>query len=226
VQFARSAAGITGKAPATSGTCSDAAIVAAIRFAADNGAKVINISLGGGSPSQSTADALTYAVGKGAFVAIANGNSFEDGNDASYPAVYASQINGVMSVAATNRAEKRAYYSTTGSYTEIAAPGGDAHEGNFIWQASISQTDAVSSLTFPRIDRYFEEGFSGTSMASPHVAGIAALLVSRGFTNPATIESILRQSAKDIGTAGRDNEFGFGLVQPFTALFGLGIRGR
>ena len=63
-------------------------------------------------------------------------------------------------------------------------------------------------------------------MASPHVAGIAALLMSRGFTNPATVESILRQSAKDLGTPGKDNEFGYGLVQPFTALFGLGIRGR
>ena len=188
--------------------------------------KVMNISLGGGSPSTSTLDALNYAVSKGAFIAIANGNSFEDGNDPSYPAVYANQINGVMSVAATNRAEKRAYYSTTGAYTEIAAPGGDAHEGNFIYQASISQIESTSSVTFPRIDHYFEQGFSGTSMASPHVAGIAALLVSRGITNPATIEAILRQSAKDIGTAGRDTEFGFGLVQPFNALFGLGIRGR
>jgi serine protease len=231
VQFARSAAGIPGKAPLTSGTCSDAAIVAAIRFAADNGAKVINISLGGGSSSQPTLEALNYAVSKGVFVAIANGNSFEDGNDPSYPAVYAAHINGVMSVAATNRAEKHAYYSTTGSNTEIAAPGGDAHEGNFIWQASISQSDAVSSVTFPRIDRYFQEGFSGTSMASPHVAGIAALIMSRSgtnaaFANPATVESILRQSAKDIGAAGKDDEFGYGLVQPFAALFGLGIRGR
>ncbi len=226
VQFALSAAGIPGKAPSDAGGCSDASIIAAIRYAADNGAKVINISLGGGSDSPGTLDALKYAVGKGVFVAIANGNSFEDGNQASYPAVYAAQINGVMSVAATNRAEKRAYYSTTNRFTEIAAPGGDGHEGNFIWQASISQNDALPTVTFPRIDRYFEEGFSGTSMASPHVAGVAALLYSRGYTNPATIESILRQSAKDLGKAGQDEEFGFGQVDAFKALFGLGIRGR
>ena len=158
------------------------------------------------------------------FIAISNGNEFEEGNEPSYPAVYAAQINGVMSVAATNRLEKRSYYSSTGSHTEIAAPGGDTREGNVIWQASISQSDASSFLVFPRFDRYQELNIQGTSMASPHVAGIAALLVSRGVATPAAIESILRQSVKDLGTPGKDNDFGYGLIQPFNALFGQGIR--
>lgn len=91
-----------------------------------------------------------------------------------------------------------------------------------IWQASINQSDASFNLIFPRFDRYQEWNIQGTSMASPHVAGVAALLVSRGITNPATIEGILRQTARDLGTPGRDNEFGDGLIQPFAALFGLG----
>lgn len=226
VQFARSAAGTPGFAPANSGGCPTAATSAAVRFAADNGAKIINYSIGGNSVSQTMQDAMNYAVSKGVFVAISNGNDFEDGNLPSYPAAYASAINGAMAVAATNSQERRSYYSTTGSYTEIAAPGGDSRVGILIFQTTlrVSDSNEAAGVIFPRFDRYDEVGYQGTSMAAPHVAGIAALIMSRGVTDPAQIESILRQSAKDIGTAGRDNEFGFGLVQPFRALFGQGIR--
>ena len=77
---------------------------------------------------------------------------------------------------------------------------------------------------FPSFDRYAEVDFQGTSMAAPHVAGIAALLWCRGIRTPAAIEALIRQTAFDLGEAGKDDTFGYGLVQPRPALFGLGIR--
>ena len=221
-QFWWSAAGLSGFTGPGEGGCPTDSTAAAIRFAADNGAKVINYSIGGPFPSNTLRDAITYAVGRGVFVAMSNGNAYESGNPTQYPAAFASGISGAMSVAATNRLNNRAYYSTTGTNTEIAAPGGDAREGSLVWQASINQADASFNLIFPRFDRYQELNLQGTSMASPHVAGIAALLVSRGITDPSSIEAILRQTARDLGTPGRDNEFGDGLIQPFAALFGRG----
>jgi serine protease len=60
-------------------------------------------------------------------------------------------------------------------------------------------------------------------MATPHVAGTAALMISRGITPPAVIETILRRTAKDLGATGKDTSFGYGLIQPRTALFGSGV---
>jgi len=227
-QLARSAAGLTGFA-AGAGTCLSTWTAAAIKYAADHGAKVINYSIGGSSPNLTVRDAMAYAVSKGVFIAMSNGNDFEDGNPVHYPSSYAPELAGAMSVASTNFLGQRSYYSSTGTYTEIAAPGGDARQGSVIWQATIRSSDSFYlSGFFPRFDRYDERGFQGTSMASPHVAGVAALLISRqlelGRTlTPAQVETILRQTAKDIGAVGKDNDFGYGLVQPFVALFGQGI---
>ncbi|HMB80484.1 MAG TPA: S8 family serine peptidase, partial [Vicinamibacterales bacterium] len=63
----------------------------------------------------------------------------------------------------------------------------------------------------------------GTSMATPHVAGVAAMLMQQGVTDPAVIEQILENTAVDLGTPGRDNTFGFGLVDARAALRGLGL---
>ena len=60
-------------------------------------------------------------------------------------------------------------------------------------------------------------------MASPHVAGLAALLMSQGVTDPAAVEALIKQTAKDLGQPGHDDLFGFGLIQPRAALFGRGI---
>jgi len=227
LQFARSASGITGRPALGSGGCPTSATNAAIRFAADNGARVINYSIGGTSPNSTIRDAMDYAISKGVFIAMSNGNDFEDGNPTTYPASYGPSLNGAMSVAATSRIDTKAYYSTTGVQTEIAAPGGDSRQGNTIWQASLlsSDYDEFAGVLFPRFDRYSERGFQGTSMASPHVAGLAALLVSQiPSITPAQIEYIIRTTAKDIGGTGRDDSFGHGLIQPRAALFGLGIR--
>ena len=60
-------------------------------------------------------------------------------------------------------------------------------------------------------------------MSSPHVAGVAALLMSQGVTDPAAVEALIKRTARDLGATGRDNEYGFGLVQPRPALFGFGL---
>jgi serine protease len=235
VQFAFSAGGRRGFVPSTSAGCPTTSVAAGIRYAADNGAKVINLSLGGSGASPLEQDAITYAVGKGAFVAIAAGNEQELGNLPHFPASYAAAIEGAMAVGATNRSGNRAYYSNTGSYVEIAAPGGDSRDsdasGNgFIWQSTIRPSVSDPSLVlFPRFDAYAEVGYSGTSMASPHVAGLAALLFTQGVTKPAAIEALIKKTAKFLGTpsatnASRNDDFGFGLIQPRAALFGFGIR--
>ena len=219
--------GVTGRAPLDIGGCSTEAAIAAVHYATDNGATVINMSLGGVEPSPADLDALNYATSHGVFVAIAAGNEFEEGNPTTYPASYAAQVKGAMSVGAVNRDQLRAYYSTTGTFVEIAAPGGDFVEGGFagtIYQYGIQSADYDERFVlFPRFDRYADTPNQGTSMASPHVAGLAALLISQGVTKPAAIEALIAATAKDLGTTGRDNSFGAGLIQPRTALRGFGV---
>lgn len=229
VEFVRASLGITALPATDAGGCSFSDIAAGIRYAADNGARVINISLGGTGTSQTLLDALNYAVQRGAFIAVAAGNSHDDGNPVEYPSGYAPNIDGMMSVAATGKSRTRAFYSSTGTHIEIAAPGGSSRDGGSagaIWQETLNQGDLSPLRLSPRFDRYAEAGFSGTSMASPHVAALAALLISQiGSTaTPALIEQIIRSTALDLGPTGRDDEFGYGLIQPRTALFGRGIR--
>jgi len=230
VMITRGLSGITGFPPSDAGSCPFSDVAAGVRYAADNGANVINISLGGSSSSTTMRDALSYAVGRGVFVSISMGNDFEDGNPTNYPARYAQDFSGVMAVASVGKFSERSYYSSTGTHTEIAAPGGDSRVGGgadrgLVWQSTLVSSVSSPFVTFPRFDQYNKVGYQGTSMAAPHVAGVAALLMSQvpGIT-PAQIEQLLRSTARDLGTSGRDDSFGFGLVQPRDALYGLGIR--
>jgi serine protease len=234
IQFMMSAAGQRGYAPVGIGLCDSAAIIEGIRYAADNGADVINLSLGGvgrstGGVGRSTAEleALRYAVSKGVFVAIAGGNEYEEGNPVEYPAAFAPEIDGVMSVGAVGRSLERAFYSNTGAHIEITAPGGDEFDGGddgLIWQATLFAPDFDEErVIIPRFDRYAETPEQGTSMASPHVAGMAALIIGQGITNPAAVEALIKATAKDLGKPGRDDEFGQGLIQPRAALYGFGL---
>ena len=209
---------------------SDADIADAIRYAVDNGARVINLSLGGPDPSPVIDDAIRHAVGRGAFVAIAAGNEFEEGNPPGYPASSAAAIDGAMAVAAVDRQLRRASYSSTGDYVEIAAPGGDVDSGGgTVLQQTISRRAALTFLLPPafygppRFDELVIAGSTGTSFAVPHVAGLAALLMTQGITDPAVIEAAIKYFAVDLGPAGRDDEFGYGLINPHATLRGFGL---
>ncbi len=226
MQFALSDRGVPGFIrPDQTGSCPDSATGEAIRFAADSGAQVINLSLGGPDPSPVLQEALQYAVDRGAFVAIAVGNEFAMGNPVSYPAKYAEDMDGVVAVGAVGRSGLRASYANTGSYIELVAPGGDVGQGGMpaaIYQASLLEDDFDPGSTIrPRFERYAEVAAQGTSMAAPHVAGVAALLYARGVTQPSAIEAALKTFARDLGEPGRDAEFGFGLIDALAALRGL-----
>jgi len=228
LQILQSAMGIPGYvSPTETGGCPDSAVAEAIRFAADSGARVINLSFGGPSPSAITRDAINYAVSRGSFVSMSMGNHYEQGNAPQYPAAYAPEINGAVSVGAVGAARRRAYYSATGAHLELVAPGGDFRDGGLagtIFQVGLVDVDFDAfTVIRPRFDRYFEAPLQGTSSAAPHVAGVAALLYSQGITNPAAIEAAMKRFAKDVGAAGRDNEYGNGLIDARATLRGLGV---
>jgi serine protease len=213
----------------------DEDVARGIRYAADNGAKIINMSIGRiGPPDTAPAveSAINYAVGKGAFITISAGNDFEDGNPKEVIAEIASRVQGAVSVAAVDRNQAHAYYSNTASWVELAAPGGS--ERGFGSQGFIRQqtfdfnfTDTFllppSQFRAPRFDIFGYIGYIGTSMAAPHVAGVAAMLMQQGITDPAAIEDALEKSAIDLGAKGRDDTFGFGLIDARAALRGLGL---
>ncbi|HUF48166.1 MAG TPA: S8 family serine peptidase [Vicinamibacterales bacterium] len=233
--YLRAQDGIPGFASPDAGNCPFSAIAEAIEYATDNGARVINISLGGTGQSNAVRQAMQYAIERGVFISMSGGNRAQTGNQVGYPAFYGQQFGGAMAVSAVTRSRLRAPYSSTGSYIEIAAPGGSTSDGGAagaIWQATIRRADSSTNRLFngfpavvePRFDRFESTGLTGTSMAAPHVAGLAALLISQGITEPSLIEQIIRLSARDLGEPGRDDEFGYGLIDPRAALFGLGIR--
>jgi serine protease len=220
----RGQAGIPGFAPNVNTSCTDSAIIQGIQDAVAAGAKVINLSLGGTQPDTGLQFAIQGAVAAGAFVAIAMGNDFANGNPTEYPAFYAPGIDGAMSVAAVTSSMAHASYSSSGSYCEIAAPGGDGPNSaltTFIWQVTLNFGDQDPTLLVPRFDRYDEIGYTGTSMATAHVSGLAALIMSQ-YPNitPAAVEALIKHTATNLGSP---SQFGSGLIQARAALFGLGI---
>jgi serine protease len=213
-----------------------AIVASGIRYAADNGAKVINMSLGFDGPATLPAieDAMNYAVGKGAVVVVAAGNSFEDGNPVEALAEMASRINGVISVAAVGRDLTRAFYSSSRSSVEVSAPGGNIRAGGAAGGILQQTLDPVASVSdpldapvsvyrAPRFDAFRYEAFQGTSMAAPHVSGLVALLMQQGLTQPAAIEAAIKRYATDRGASGRDDDYGYGIVNARATLRGMGL---
>ena len=202
------------KALSQSGSGSYADLADAIRYAADNGAHVINMSLGGSQSSTSLADAVTYAHDKGVTIVAASGNDGK--NMDSYPASYPE----VISVGATRYDETRAPYSNYGSSLDIVAPGGDTsvdQNGDGYGDGILQQTFGSSRSSF---GYYF---YQGTSMATPHVAAAAAMIISAGIAStPDDVRIVLQTSADDLGTSGRDDIFGHGLLNVAAAL-GVGV---
>ena len=159
------------------GTVAD--IAEAIKFAADKGANVINMSLGGGGESQLMKQAIDYAHQKGAVIIAAAGN--ENQNSVSYPARYPH----VIGVSALGPDGERASYSNYGAGIDISAPGGS--EAGKILQETIDPENNGAGVFV---------AFQGTSMAAPHVAGVAALIEATGVTDPDEVLEILKQSSR------------------------------
>jgi serine protease len=196
------------------------------------------MSLGSSGPAGSAPvieDAIKYAVGKGVFVAVAGGNEFETGNPTSVLGEIASRVQGAVSVAAVDQSKAHAYYSSTGNWIELAAPGGSFRAsgaaGGILQQtldlALVDTFDPtvvpMAQFTAPRFDSLAYYYFIGTSQATAHVSGVAAMLMQQGITDPAAVEAALEKFATDLGSPGRDDTFGFGLIEARNALRGLGL---
>ena len=185
-------------------------IWAAVEYLETFGAmRVINLSLGGGGPDAALYDAIAYARGRGVTIVAAAGNSGEDG--LLVPAFFDNTI----AVTAVKASGSRASYANFGSGVGFTAPGGAGYYSEPLDSPGATARDAVLSTW--GTDKY--RWLSGTSMATPHVAGVAALLyaVEPGLNQDA-VYSILRATALDLGTPGWDKYYGHGLVDAQAAL--------
>lgn len=174
-----------------SGSGSYSAIANGIIYAADWGARIINLSLGGTSNSTTLQNAVNYAWNKGCVIVAAAGNS---GNSTAF---YPAACNNVVAVSATRSNDTRPTWSNYGSYVDLSAPGEN------IW-----------TLDNGTGYRYI----SGTSFSSPIVAGVLALMASTGPRSNAELVELLLTNVDDIGTAGYDTYYGYGRVNAFRAV--------
>ena len=205
-----------------SGTYAD--VADGIIWAANNGAQVISMSLGG--PASITLEnAVKYAYEVGVTIVCASGN---DGSatTVSYPAAYDLYC---IAVGATRYDEEVTYYSNGGPSLDLTAPGGQLYiedtetmldqNNDGYWDGVLQQTHDGSDYT--NFGYYF---YQGTSMATPHVSGVAALLISKEVaTTPDEVREALQSTAEDKGPIGWDPEYGWGIVDAYAALqFELG----
>ncbi|NEE17827.1 type VII secretion-associated serine protease mycosin [Streptomyces sp. SID7499] len=178
------------------------ALAEGIRWAADHGADVINLSLGDDSasahPEPSEDQAVQYALKKGVVVVASAGNGGEKGDHISYPAAYP----GVIAATAVDRAGTRASFSTRRWYATVSAPGVD--------------------VVIADPDHKYYEGW-GTSAAAAFVSGAAALVKAAhpGLT-PAQIKSLLEDTARNAPADGRDDSRGYGFIDPAAAIEAAG----
>jgi serine protease len=185
-----------------SGTSYD--IAQGIRWAVDHGARVLNLSLGGGGRSLIMESAVRYARRKGAIVVCAAGNSGSRG--VSFPAAYPD----AFAVSAVGPKGLAAPYTSFGPQVRIAAPGGDKSLGE---EAGVLQQTLAEGSTTEAAYRWFQ----GTSMATPHVAGAAALVMSLGVTAPGAVESLLADTARRPPESNKE-KYGAGLLDAAAAV--------
>ncbi len=181
-----------------SGNGDDARIAAGIRWAADQGVRIVNMSLGGPEDTQVMREAVQYARQRGTLLIAASGNGQAEGNVANYPAAYPE----VLAVSATDGSDVTTGFTTTGRYVDIAAPGVG------VWSTAWDPRQG---------DTY--TGANGTSAAAPYVAGIAALVMTiRPDLNAEQVAEVLVRSADEKGAPGKDSDYGYGRVNAFKAL--------
>lgn len=180
-----------------------------VTWAADNGARVLNMSLAGSAFSITARNAMNYAHSKGVVLVAAAGNAYTQGNPVSYPAAYEH----VIGVAAVNDSDGHASYSNSGSYVDVAAPGGDPS----------SSSDPESRHWIP--GAYWRGGgfsygwLAGTSQAAPHVAGLAGLLLAINPTlSPDQLTQLITGTAVDVQAPGWDVFSGYGRIDVAAAL--------
>jgi type VII secretion-associated serine protease mycosin len=174
------------------------ALADGIRWAADHGADVINLSLGDDSdsahPEPSEDEAVQYALKKGVVVVASAGNGGDKGDHVSYPAAYP----GVIAATAVDKYGTRASFSTRRWYAAVSAPG--------------------VNIVIADPDHKYYEGW-GTSAASAFVSGAAALIkAAHPELSPAQVKKLLEDTARDAPAGGRDDSRGFGMIDPAAAL--------
>ena len=192
------------KVLSASGSGTSADIADAIRWAADKGANVINMSLGSPFPDAVIRSACTYASKKGVVIVAAAGNSGKQG--VGYPAAYSECI----AVSSVGPSGKLAGYSSWGKQVALAAPGGDI--GGYSDRdesAGILQNTNLPVEYGGQGDGYY--AFQGTSMASPHVAAAAALVMAQGIKDPIKVRKALTESAAKV-TGGDVKKYGAGIL--------------
>jgi lantibiotic leader peptide-processing serine protease len=231
------------------GYCRTSAVFAGIEHAADNGADVINMSLGGGFPKTACTGCgsifnrvLNYAIKQGVTIVVSAGNESHDlDHDGNWYSTYCS-VPGVICVSATGATSSGAAY--TGPFTDVdapavytnygrsainvAAPGGNysALGAGWIWslcsKTALFYDEATGQLFYTNCsanpNSTYISGYAGTSQASPHVSGLAALLVQKYGRNPHRIATAIQQSADDLGQVGTDPFYGKGRINVARAL--------
>ncbi|MBI2626123.1 MAG: S8 family peptidase [Candidatus Nealsonbacteria bacterium] len=180
-----------------SGYISD--VIDGINWAVNNGMRVVNMSLGTASDIQALHDAVDAAYNAGLVLVAAAGNS-GDGNGTTNEVIYPAKYSSVIAVAATASDDSTPYWSSEGEEVELAAPGVDIRS---TWNDGLYNT------------------ISGTSMATPHVAGTVALMLKDSVLSPAEVRAALQAAADDLGAPGRDNFYGYGLVDTEESVTGV-----
>jgi len=187
----------------SSGEGTDSTISRGVGWAVDHGARVLNLSLGSPSYSNTVNSAIQRARSKGALIFCAAGNDYLNGNPIEYPAAYT----GVVGVGATDDNDKRAAYSAVGSFVILTAPGGNPASAD-----DATATHWIMS-TWRRADGASYARAAGTSQASPMAAGLAALIWAvNPSLSPSQVLDVITQTAVDLGKPGRDNEYGYGRI--------------
>jgi serine protease len=183
------------------------AISNGIVYAANQGADVINMSLGSAYPSSTMESACQYAYNQGTVVVAATGNEYA--SSIGYPAAYDT----VIAVGSSRVDGSRPAYSNYGSGIDLLAPGGDLSKD----QNGDGYADGVLQETI-QSGRWTYTFWEGTSMATPHVAAAAAMLKSYGVTDPDDVYTALVSTATDVGSAGYDTQNGYGVLNVAAAL--------